>query len=253
MSKSIGQEFIEKTKYQYLGESDQMKELPQPELAWDAAGLDVVDLPNAEAIDVATCDLTAASNQRKSWRKYTAESISLAELAYLLWHTQGVKKVTNRPATVRTVPSAGARHPLETFILVNRVEGLQPGLYRYLALEHKLAVVTLDADISQRIEDNCHQQPFVGTSAVTFIWAADIYRSVWRYQERAYRYIYLDAGHVCQNLYLTAAVIGCGCCAIGAFDDDQINSTLGLNGVDHFVVYAASLGKIEASLTHQGS
>ena len=246
MSKNIGQEFFEKTKYQYLGESDQMKELPQPDLAWGAKGEQLIDLPNPEAIAVPSLDLTTASNERKSWRKYNDEPISLSELAYLLWHTQGVKKVTNRPATVRTVPSAGARHPLETFILVNRVEGLAPGLYRYLALEHRLAVVTLDATISQRIEANCHKQPFVLTSAVTFIWVADIYRSVWRYQERAYRYILLDAGHVCQNLYLTASAVGCGCCAIGAFDDDQMNNTLGLNGEDHFVVYAATVGRIEA-------
>lgn len=249
MSKKIGQEFFERTKYQYLGESDQMKELPQPELAWGAKGEELITLPNPETMTVTSRDVTTASNERKSWRKYKDEPIALSELAYLLWHTQGVKKVTNRPATVRTVPSAGARHPLETFILVNRVEGLQPGLYRYLALEHKLAVVTLASDVSQRIEANCHKQPFVGTSAVTFIWAADIYRSVWRYQERAYRYILLDAGHVCQNLYLTAPVVGCGCCAIGAFDDDQMNKILGLNGEDHFVVYVATVGRVEAGLT----
>lgn len=249
MSKTIGQEFIEKTKYQHLDVSDQEKELPQPPLAWSAEREELVDLPSPDTIEVPPLDITAAFSQRKTWRKYTENPISLSELAYLLWQTQGVRKVTNRPTTMRTVPSAGARHPFETFLLINRVQDLRPGLYRYLALEHKLAVVNLDADISQRIEENCGGQPYVGKSAVTFIWVADIYRSVWRYQERAYRYAFLDAGHVCQNLYLAVAPIGCGCCAIGAFDDDQINHTLGLNGTDQFVIYAATVGKIGATPT----
>lgn len=249
MSKTIGQEFMEKTKYQYLGESDQDKGLPQPPLAWEAQGEEVIALPSPESIEVPPLDITAAFAQRKTWRKYVDEPMSLSELAYLLWQTQGVRKITNRPATMRTVPSAGARHPFETFLLVNRVQGLRPGLYRYLALEHKLAVMNLDAHISQRIEADCGEQPYVSNSAVTFIWVADIYRSVYRYQDRAYRYVLLDAGHVCQNLYLAVTPIGCGCCAIGAFDDDRINNTLGLNGVDQFVVYAATVGKIGATPT----
>ncbi|NLW17985.1 MAG: SagB/ThcOx family dehydrogenase, partial [Firmicutes bacterium] len=201
MTKTIGQEFMERTKYQYLGESDQDKGLPQPPLAWGAEGGELIELPGPETIEVPALDITDAFEQRKTWRKYTQTPLSLSELAYLLWQTQGVRKVTNRPATMRTVPSAGARHPFETFLLVNRVSGLRPGLYRYLALEHKLAVVNLDAHISQRIEEDCGEQPYVGNSAVTFIWVADIYRSVYRYQDRAYRYVFLDAGHVCQNLF----------------------------------------------------
>lgn len=244
MARGTGQEFMEKTKYQYLGESDQNKGLPQPPLAWSPkAGEQVFALPSMAQIRESP-DLTAAIDQRKSWRKYTAEPLSLAELSYLLWSTQGVKKVTNRPATVRTVPSAGARHPLETFLLINNVEGLQPGLYRYAALQHQLVKVKFAPALTANVVKACGGQPFVGTSAVTFIWVADVYRSVWRYQERAYRYIHLDAGHVCQNLYLAAAAVGCGCCAIGAFDDDMINSILGLDGVEQFVIYVAALGKI---------
>ncbi len=81
------------------------------------------------------------------------------------------------------------------------------------------------------------------TSAVTFIWAAVPVRTVWRHRQRAYRYIHLDAGHVCQNLYLLAEAIGCGVCAIAAYDDDQVNAVLGLDGEDMFAIYLASLGK----------
>ena len=79
--------------------------------------------------------------------------------------------------------------------------------------------------------------------AVTFIWVAASDRMTWRYCERGYRYILLDAGHVCQNLYLSAESIGCGVCAVGAYDDDIINKLLGLDGRSEFVIYIAAAGK----------
>jgi len=83
----------------------------------------------------------------------------------------------------------------------------------------------------------------VANCAVTFIWAADFYRMSWRYGERGLRYIYIDAGHVCQNLYLAAEAINSGVCAIGAYEDDIINEILGLDGENQFTVYVATLGK----------
>jgi SagB-type dehydrogenase family enzyme len=240
---NIGQEFMEKTKYQYLGESDQQKQLPQPPLTQGADGQPTIDLPRPESIEVQSIDLTAAINQRKSVRKYAEQPLTLAELSYLLWCTQGVKQVTNRPATLRTVPSAGSRHPFETYLLVNRVEGLQPGLYRFLSVEHKLVAVDLDDGLADKITHAACRQAMVKNSAVTFLWVAVAYRSIWRYQERSYRYMHLDAGHVCQNLYLAAEAIDSGVCAIAAFDDDEINGLLGVDGQEQFVIYLATLGK----------
>lgn len=154
-----------------------------------------------------------------------------------------MKAVTQRPATLRTVPSAGARHAFETYLLINRVDGIQPGLYRYIALEHALLAVDLAEGIAQRLTDACYYQKQVLHSAVTFFWAAALERMAWRYVERGYRYLHLDAGHVCQNLYLAAEVIRAGVCAIGAFDDETLNGLLGLDGENDFVVYAASTGK----------
>jgi SagB-type dehydrogenase family enzyme len=65
----------------------------------------------------------------------------------------------------------------------------------------------------------------------------------WRYGERGYRYMHLDAGHVCQNLYLSAESIDCGVCAIAAFQDEEINSVLGIDGEEEFVIYVATVGK----------
>jgi SagB-type dehydrogenase family enzyme len=127
--------------------------------------------------------------------------------------------------------------------LVNRVEGLEPGLYRYLPLEHNLAQVKAGESYRKAVTEAALGQNIVATSAVTFIWTAVVYRMYWRYGERGYRYLHLDAGHVCQNLYLASEAVNCGTCAIGAFRDEDINELLGLEGEDQFVVYMASCGK----------
>lgn len=242
---SIGREFMEKTKKQYLGESDQDKGLPQPplELAYPQDAV-LIDLPSVEGLHVKELDLTAALGERRTVRKYAKKALSLEELAYLLWYTQGVKRVTPRPVTLRMVPSAGARHAFETYLLVNNVTGLTPGLYRYVALEHKLLVVNLDEELAEKVTQSAMNQVFVHDSAVTFIWTTALYRMKWRYGERSYRYIHLDAGHVGQNLYLAAQAVDAGVCAIAAFDDDQLNALLELDGHEHFAVYLAAVGKL---------
>ncbi|GFN35739.1 SagB/ThcOx family dehydrogenase [Tepidimicrobium xylanilyticum] len=244
MDKTIGQEFMEKTKYQYLEESDQQKGLPQPSLELEyAKDGTLIDLPKAEDIEVKPLDLREAIESRKSLRKYADKPLTIEELSYLLWCTQGVKTITSRPSTLRNVPSAGARHSFETYLLINMVDGMKPGLYRYLAIEHKLLEINTEHDIANKMSKSCLDQIFVKNSAVTFMWTTIIYRMKWRYGERGYRYIHLDAGHVCQNLYLAAQSIDCGVCAIAAFDDDEINNLLGLDGEEQFVVYIGTVGK----------
>ncbi len=245
MHSEAGREFMEKTKYPRMGPSDQSRGLPQPPLQREPeAGQAIIDLPDPKEVKVKHVDLTAAVNARRSIRKYSDAPLTLDELSYLLWCTQGVQEVTSRPATLRPVASAGARHAFETYLLCNRVEGLQPGLYRYLAIGNKLVVQDFDEGVTERVHAACLKQ-YVVQSAVTFVWAADLYRMFWRYGERGYRYLLLDAGHVCQNLYLAAQAVGAGCCAIGAFDDDELDIVLGLDGEDQFSVYGATLGKLE--------
>ncbi len=245
MVKGTGREFMEKTKYKYLDRSDQVKGLPQPPLTLaPAEGRLVHRLPDPEKAPRKTVDLWDAINDRVSVRAYSEEEpLSLEELSYLLWCTQGVKEATARPATLRTVPSAGARHCFETYVLVNRVEGLRRGLYRFLATEHSLQEVNMDPGIAEMVTQACFNQRFVMQSAATFIWTAVAYRMAWRYGERGYRYMHLDAGHVCQNLYLAAEAVGCGVCAIGAFHDDALNEALRIDGVEQFAVYVGVLGK----------
>ena len=267
MVNEIGKEFMEKTKYHYLAQSDQMKGLQQPplELEYDKTTT-VIDLPEPQEIKVSSINLREAIESRRSVRRYSQSSLTMEELSYLLWCTQGVKEVAQGHATFRTVPSAGARHAFETYLLVNNVKGLQPGIYRFLAIEHKLIEMNTDpnckpkaishlplrkqrgskegeANIADEMVEACFGQKFVKTSAVTFIWTAVAYRMKWRYGERGYRYMHLDAGHVCQNLYLSAESIDSGVCAIAAFSDDDMNRLLNLDGENQFVIYIATVGK----------
>lgn len=245
MENTIGRQFVEMTKYKNLEKSLQSQGAPWPDLRLPLPeGVELINLPAGKDLQLDKLDFIKLVDKRETLRSYTEESLTLQELAYLLWGTQGVKSIlAEKPVTKRTVPSAGSRHAFETCLLVNRVEGLQPGLYRYLALDHKLARLSAPQDIAEILTEACSKQPHVRNSAVTFFWAAVQSRMTWRYCQRGYRYMYLDAGHVCQNLYLLAEAIGCGVCAIAAYDDDLVNAALGVEGVEQFAIYIATLGK----------
>lgn len=241
----IGREFMERTRYEYLEVSDQRKGLPRPLLEAACGEEDVqIELPSPADVQVDPVDLRWAIESRRSMRRYADRAFTLDELSYLLWCTQGVKSVEGGGyVTMRIVPSAGARHAFETYLLVNRVQGVQPGLYRFLAIEHKLVQVDLRPGLADEITSACWGQQMVKACAVTFIWVAVPYRMTWRYGQRAYRYLHLDAGHVCQNLYLAAASVDAGVCAIAAFRDEDLNRLLGIDGNEQFAIYIATAGK----------
>lgn len=239
-----GRDFMEKTKHKYLGLSDQQKNLPQPPLVWPRQQVNsVVSLPHPGQAAINLVDLRQLITQRTSVREYAPKPLALVELSYLLWCTQGIKLIYGDQITLRTVPSAGARHAFETVLLINRLEGVTPGVYRYLPVDHQLEVISTQPDLAGRFAAACFDQTFVQQCAVAFLWVAVPYRMTWRYGERGYRYLHLDAGHVCQNLYLAAETIEAGVCAVGAFDDDALNGLLGLNEEEAFVIYLAAVGK----------
>jgi SagB-type dehydrogenase family enzyme len=256
----IGREFMDKTRYDYLEPSNQSRGLPQPPLERDlAAGAPLIALPEAQSLELGRVELRALLEGRRSLRRYSRTALSREELSFLLWASQGVKKVVPGSATFRTVPSAGARHALETYLLVNRVQDTAPGLYWYSALRHGLLALPAESpsapeeadgagsaaggSAADRMVSACLGQEFVKAAAVTFAWAAEVERMRWRYGERGYRYLHLDAGHACQNLYLAAESIGCGACAIAAFSDEAVNELLGLDGEARFALYLAAVGK----------
>ncbi len=244
MTDTSGIDFLNNTKFHHLKMSGQMRGLKPPplELSSDHTKK-IINLPNPRDANNKSLSVRAAIEQRRSIRSYTKQPLSLGELSYLLWATQGVQEIYPNSVTLRNVPSAGARHALETYLLVNNVKTLKPGVYRFLALEHKLQEYIISSNISDKIVAACLGQTFIKTSAVTFLWTAIPKRMTWRYSDRGYRYLFLDVGHVCQNLYLSGESIQCGTCAIAAFLDDDLNSLLGIDGKRQFVIYLAAVGK----------
>jgi len=244
MSSNTGIEFIEKTKYKHLDASDQTKGLAPPpvELQYDKKST-IINLPTPKEIKIKDKELREVIGNRRSIRSYSNKPLSLDELSYLLWCIYGVKEVVSSYNTLRTVPSAGARHAFEIYLLVNNVENLANGIYRFIATEHKLVEIIKNTKIADDISDACLGQEFIKSSAVTIFWVAVPYRMNWRYSERGYRYLFLDAGHSCQNLYLGAESIDCGVCAIAAFSDDDLNRVLDFDGEEQFVIYLATVGK----------
>ena len=227
--------------------SDQAKGLPFPPLQKEvpAGETELVDLPESDPQVVLKPEFCQLIEDRESRRQYTDDPLSLAELSFLLYSTQGVKEVVGEGyATRRTVPSAGARHPFETYLAVNRVEELTPGLYRYLPLSHQLTFLEPSDQLLELLAEANLGQRFVGQSACVFIWSCIPYRAEWRYQNHAHKNMLIDVGHICQNLYLAAEALGAGTCAIGAYDQRAMDALLELDGVDEFVVYLAPVGKI---------
>lgn len=204
-----------------------------------------VDLPEGRDVleRLATMPLSAAIAGRESVRRFSPAALSLEELSMLLWSTQGVRKVLGPECALRVAPSAGARHAFETYVAVSRVDSLVPGLYRYLPFDNQLARLYEDRQIGNRAVEACHWQQFVGKAAVVFFWTAVPARMEWRYAEAAHKVIAIDAGHVCQNLYLAVQAIGAGTCAIAAYNQEACDSLLGVDGNDEFTVYIAPVGK----------
>ncbi len=184
--------------------------------------------------------LWAAIKARRSIRSYKRNPMLLQELSQLVWAAQGT---TLKARNYRTAPSAGALYPVETYLVINRVEQIEPGLYHYDALDATLQLLKA-GNLGAQAAAAALDQPMADDAAVVLIWTAIVKRGKWKYLERAYRYIYLDAGHIGQNVYLAAAALGLGCCVIGAFYDDEVNQLLGVDGVNECAIYMCAVGKL---------
>jgi len=181
---------------------------------------------------------------RSTVRQYMGTALSLEDLSYLLWCTQGVKMTFPNGDSRRNVPSAGGRHAFETYLYIQRVQGLAPGLYRFLPIEHALLPEAAGEPQEEVFLAGFKAANMVKNSAVTFVWVAVSGRMTEKFGPRGYRYLFLDAGHVCENLYLAAQTINVGVCAVGAFFDEALNAALNLDGEHEFAVYGATAGKI---------
>ncbi|MEW6710453.1 MAG: SagB/ThcOx family dehydrogenase [Candidatus Riflebacteria bacterium] len=206
---------------------------------------ELFELPEPVAALKETCSLSLSEcvMNRESVRKYSDKPLTMQELSALLYATQGVKKTVNKSTATRTVPSGGSRHAFETYLSVDHVEGLEPGLYRYLPFDQKILLIRKDAEIGQKAAVACMGQLFVAKAAVTFFWTAIPERMEWRYGLASHKVIAIDSGHVCQNLYLACTAMKAGTCAIAAYSQNECDKLLEVDGTDEFTIYIAPVGK----------
>lgn len=180
---------------------------------------------------------------RRSERRFADTALAAKDLHLLLFATQGITADAGG-SLFRTAPSAGGLFPIETYVSVNHVTHFPQGIYHLNVVQNSLELLRKN-DFSAPLTRAALGQSMVAESAATFIWSAVIERSTWKYRERAYRYIYLDAGHIGQNLYLAATALGLGCCTIGAFFDDEVNRIIGVDGKQETAVYMGAVGTLK--------
>ena len=238
----IGDRFQRATKYH-------RDRLPRGRLDWSSKPESYRTYPEAPRVKLSApgagdeASLWRAIQERRSLRRYGDAPLGEAALSRLLWASQGLT-LRRQKLELRAAPSAGALYPVETYLAVHYVVGIEPGIYHYDVRHHELEQIrageyrteTAQAALDQRI---------AATANVVFIWTAVFPRSRWKYKQRAYRYVYLDAGHIAQNLALAAVALGLGSCQIAALYDDEANALLGVDGEDESVIYMTTVGRPE--------
>ncbi|MBW1991848.1 MAG: SagB/ThcOx family dehydrogenase [Deltaproteobacteria bacterium] len=235
----IGRCYLQETRYsrEDLGLPRRSFPRENPFKDYPAAARRVKLKPQADKPPANLWDCLA---RRRSQRSYRDRPLTMAELNSLVWAAQGVTQAS-RYYLLRTAPSAGALYPVETYLAVHRVEGLEAGIWHLKVQNFELELLS-PGDTRRPLVEAGLGQTFLGTAAVVFIWTGILNRAMWKYRERAIRYIFLDAGHICQNLMLAATALGLGCCPVGAFFDEEVERLLGVDGQEEVALYLASVG-----------
>ena len=229
-----------------FSQTDQSLSVPPPPIEKPySPDTECIDLVSPDRFDkLPKVDLLFAVKNRQSCRQFCDIPLEIDELSFLLWATQGIRQQLDVGHALRTVPSAGARHSLETYVCILNVRGLDIGFYRYLPLEHQLLIEYRDDQAAQKIAQAAFSQNWISSAAAVFVWSAIPYRMEWRYGLAAHKVILLDAGHVCQNLYLACEAIEAGTCAVAAYNQELMDQLLRIDGKDEFAIYLAAVGKV---------
>jgi SagB-type dehydrogenase family enzyme len=236
----IGDTFQMETKYQ-------RGRLPGGWLDWASKPETYKQYPSAPKVRLSPPQLIDGApvwnviGQRRSVRSFQDTALKEAELSQLLWAAQGITRLV-RGFGLRTAPSAGALYPVETYLVVHSVEGIEPGVYHYAVERHELDQLQL-GDFRTAVARAALDQRIAYRANVVFVWTAVFERSKWKYKQRAYRYVYLDAGHIAQNVALGAVALGLGSCQIAAIYDDEANALLGVDGVGESAIYMTVVGR----------
>jgi len=212
--------------------------LPEPARK---GGLTQAERDASENVSVSLfMSLDEAIRRRKSVREYTDDSLDKAQISYLLWVSTGIQR-REHGYEFRTAPSAGALYPTETYLVVNNIDDVPQGVYHYSIRDHGLDQIKVGA-FRRNIAEAALGQGMCAAAPVVFIWTAVFERMKWKYRQRAYRYVYLDAGHIAENLALAAVSLGLGTCQIGALLDDEVNTIIDVDGSEESVIYMTVVG-----------
>lgn len=242
MAGSIGPQFQEATKYVRGRPVPQAPgwASPPPTYKTYEDYLERVELPEPRVDDGPPVWETLAG--RRSRRDFTGAPLTDGELSQLLWAIQGLTGET-QGYELRTAASAGALYPNETYILAQAVDGVAQGVYHYDIRGHALGMLS-EGNYSREISQACLGQSWLADAGAVFIWGAVVARCAWKYQDRAYRYLYLDAGHLGAQLQLAAESLGLASCNVGAFFDDEVAHLVGIDGRTEVAVYVTAVGRV---------
>ncbi|UCG80753.1 MAG: SagB/ThcOx family dehydrogenase [Desulfobacterales bacterium] len=235
-------QYLRETKYdrEAIFRRDDLGQIPKPPIYKTYPEAPKTPLPRPPTGE--TENLWSILNQRRSRRRYTSEPISTETLSRLLWAIQGI--TLSAPGyQFRTAPSAGALYPVETYLSIHRVSDVIPGMYHFNVLDFALEEISL-GNFGEYLSRAALGQAMAGRGALLFIWTAIVLRAMWKYRNRCIRYIFMDAGHIAQNLQLAATALGLGCCPIGAFFDEEINQVLQVDGEEETTIYLAAVGNL---------
>lgn len=238
---SIGERFHHETSLTWLGIlGDLFCAKPEkPPQYKTYPGAKLIELPEAKYRGMV---LEEAIGKRRSVRNYSPKAISISQLSQLLFAAQGITgRMYGQP--LRSAPSAGALYPFEIYLVVNNVQGLPQGIYHYAVLNQVLELVK-SGDFSRQITDAGLKQEMLGDADITFVLSAIFDRTRHKYGERGFRYVYIEAGHISQNIHLQAVSLGLGSVSVGAFLDEKVNQLIGIDGHKEAVIYLHAVGTI---------
>lgn len=246
----IGKEFINGTRYPDYSTVDLVVRVKEPphELPVKEDQV-VIKLPNPKKIKLPGLPVRNAIEKWEPVGFFSRSSMTMKELTYLLWCTQGFKRMVAETIQLRNVPSSGSRYPLETYFVANEVEGLETGLYRYLPKSGSIVAERIDSGLILEMSTASMNFKLMTRAAVTFLWVAVPYRSVWALGNRGYRSVLIEAGHSCQNLIMASAGLGYQVFPTDMFHDELIAKLAGLDTEMQWPIYLAAVGRGEETVT----
>lgn len=239
MSRDPGEEFQHATRYSRAKAGGHYDTRPaSPERFKHYPEAPVVQLPPPQLSG--GLDVLQATSCRRSRRKFHPGPLTQEQLSTLLWSSAGVTaKVGN--FELRAAPSAGGLYPIETYLAIHHARGIDPGVYHYGVLDHVLEQLRA-GEVGVQLSSAGINQGVLTDAAAVFLWSAVVDRCRAKYRERAWRYIYLDAGHVAAHVTLVAEALGLSSCPVGAFHDDEVAHLLDVDLDSEPPLYLAAVG-----------